>query len=316
MKFTVCFLKPKGPLHLGERENWREGSSVFIHSDTLFSAFCHSYLLLYGDEALSKLLSLFADNNPPFLFSSVFPCWRNTLYFPVPKNQLPRTKEVKNIQFIEKDGFELLLKGKSLEEIVTKVKCIPSNTKPYTPWFVDNVPRVSLNRRSNHPVEDGGFFHFGEVFYYDDASFFFLIKYIDPAYQQQINSALRLLADEGIGGDRSSGKGLFHTPTFQEIDIAVSPDNGVVSLSLYYPKEEELTNIHDSYYELIERKGYIYSPHCKSLRRKSLRMFIEGSVFPSQPPKCGKLVDVTPEIYKTHPVYRYGLIFPLPCKME
>lgn len=316
MKFTACILKPKGPLHLGERENRREGSSIIIRSDTLFSAFCHAYLLLYGDDELSKLLNLFLNDNPPFIFSSTFPYWRDTYYFPVPKNQLPKTKEFKKIQFIEKSGFELLLQGKLLEDVVTNVKCIPSNTKPYVPWIVDNVPRVSLNRFSNHPLEDGGFFHFGEVFYYDDVNLFFLIKYIDLSYQQQIDSALRLLADEGIGGDRSSGKGLFHTPTFQEIDITATPDNGIVSLSLYYPKENEITKIQEGYYEFIERKGYIYSPYCKSLRRKSVRMFTEGSVFLSQPARCGALVDVTPELYKKHPVYRYGLIFSLPCKME
>jgi CRISPR-associated protein Csm4 len=318
MKLSVCNLKPKGPLHLGERENWREGSGIYIHSDTLFSAFCHCYQFLYSTEELEKLLKLFEDNQPPFLFSSAFPCWKGLYYFPVPLNQFPGTKEVKKIKFIEKAGLEKLLAGEKIESLISDYRCIPSHEKPAEPWVIENTPRVSLNRRSNHPLEEGGFFHFGLVFYHpDDAELYFLIQYKNSDYKKRVEATIRLIADEGIGGDRSSGKGLFHYPVFSEINLDIPSEyDGIMTLSLYFPNDDELTGIKDGFYELIERKGYIYSPVNVSLRRKSERMFTEGSVFPKSPERKGKLVNVTPNIFTNHSVYRYGLIFALPCKLE
>ncbi len=318
MKFIVCRLKPKGPLHLGEREAWREGSAEFIHSDTLFSAFCHCYQLLYGKDELEDLLNLFCSPKPPFYFSSAFPLWQGDYYFPVPKNQLPTTKEAKKIQFIEKTGLERLLEGSILEEVIHTTKYIPAMTEPNYPWVLENVPRVSLSRYSNHPIEDGGYFHFGLVFYRPDAELFFLIKYDNVNFQKKVEATIRLIADEGIGGDRSSGKGLMHPPVFDKLEIN-TPNNadGVLSLSLYYPSDEkELNGINKSFYDLIERKGYIYSPYGMSLRRKTIRMFTEGSVFPEQPLKYGRLVNVKPDMFEHHNVYRYGFIFALPCKLE
>ena len=318
MKFIVCHFKPKGPLHLGERQGWREGSGYLIHSDTLFSAFCHAHLLLYGEDKLSQLLDLFANGNPPFLISSVFYCWQNIYFFPVPVNQIAKTKQTKKIQFVEKVGFEMLLRGDVIETIKPKIKYLPAEKEPYTPWILDNVPRISLSRLSKHPVEDGGYFHFGEVFFRDDVTLFFLILYRDKNYQPRVEATFRLLADEGIGGDRSSGKGIMGQPRFDEIDINIPEDgDGVVTLSLYYPADGvELTDIQRGFYKLIERKGYIFSPVCKSFRRKSVRMFTEGSVFSAKPFRKGCLVSVKPQIFTQHEVYRYGYIFTLPCKLE
>ncbi|MGB9722135.1 MAG: type III-A CRISPR-associated RAMP protein Csm4 [bacterium] len=317
MKLTVCRIKPKGPIHLGERENWREGSGLYIHSDTLFSAFCHCYQLLYSTDELEKLLKPFVDGNPPFLISSTFLYWKETYFFPIPKNQFPETKEAKKIKFIERIGFEKLLNGEKIENVISNSRCIPDFVEKITPWSLDNVPRVSLNRYSNHPLEEGGFFHFGEVFYHEDAELYFLIKYKDTNYRQRIESAFRLMCDEGIGGDRSSGKGLFYQPTFDEIEIDIPVQhNGIIALSLFFPANDELQDMKNGFYELIERKGYIYSPYGTSLRRKSIRMFTEGSVFPAMPVKHGKIISVKPAVFSHHEVYRYGFIFSLPCKME
>ncbi len=325
MKFTLCKLKPKGPIHLGERERWLEGSNTFIHSDTLFSAFCHAFRLLHDEEELKNLIRRFNENRPDFLISSAFPYWGDLLYFPVPKNQLSTEKEVVKVEFVEKAGFERLLKGEKLEELINEVKTIPRQKKeseegmaerePRYPWELDNVPRVGLGRLDNHPGER--FFHFGQVTYREDAGLFFLVKYLTNEFSPKFEATFHLLADEGIGGDRSSGKGLMEKPTFEEVEID-TPLNGnwIVSLSLYYPKDEtETSGIKEGFYDLIERKGYIYSPYGSSLRRRSIRMFAEGSVFPKEPEREGRLVPVEPEIFQHHEVYRYGYIFSLPCKM-
>lgn len=319
MRLTICQLKPKTPLHLGEREGWLEGSQTYIHSDTLFSAFCHAYQLLYGQEELTRLLQLFVEGQAPFLVSSAFPFWDDQFYFPLPKNQLPKEKEVKKVIFVEQRGFERLLSGDSIEDVFSSARTIPAHNqvedKQRYPWQVETLPRVRLSRFNNHPGE--AFFHFGQVVYLEGAGLFFLIELKDEVFRKKFEGTMNLLADEGIGGDRSVGKGLMEKPVFDEVEIKVPKGaNGILCLSLYYPDQKEIHRLSEGYYELLERKGYIYSPHGQSLRRRSVRMFIEGSVFPSDVTKRGRLVDITPDAFGKHRIYRYGLLLDVPCQIE
>jgi len=311
MKFTIAKLKPKGPFHVGERESWYEGSKPFFSSDTLFSAICHCYYLLYGK--LDNLLEGFLEGKPPFLVSSAFPYWQDNYFFPVPKNQIPQDKDLKKVQFVDISGLERLLSGERLEVILSQIATIPMN-RGY-PWRMDNVPRIGLSRLSNHPGER--FFYFGQITYSDDAGLFVLIDFRDTKAKKEFMSCLNLLAHEGMGGDRTCGRGLFEKPEFSEIELpSISKLDGLYSLSLYYPTENELSGISQGYYQIKERKGYMYSPHGKSLRRCPVRMFNEGSVFPGDTGRTGRLVDVTPGKFGVHRVYRYGFLFSLPCKME
>lgn len=317
MEFKFCKLKPTTPLHLGERETWREGSSVFIHSDTLFSGICHCYGLLYGQDELEKFIGRIKDQHI-LKISSAFPMWDDIFYYPVPKNQIPEEKDAYRIQFIEQQGFEQLLAGKKLEQLLAqKIKVIPRAEKPYTPWRMLNVPRITLSRFNNHPTEDGGFFHSGRVTYHKSASFFFLYQCDNEETEQRFYATMRLLADEGIGGDRSCGNGLMAKPDFGKLNLNL-PDtsNLQLTLSLYFPCDNEINSLGSGYYELLERKGYIYSPHGQSLRRRSVRMFTEGSVFPTAVGRMGSLVNVKPDAFKSHGIYRYGLFFSIPCQQE
>jgi CRISPR-associated protein Csm4 len=309
----------KSSIHLGERENFLESTDVIIHSDTLFSAFCNSYLLLYGEEKLNKLLSKFIEGSPPFIISSAFPWWEDKFYFPIPLNQIPKDKKLKKIKFIEKDAFEKLLNGEKLENLQS-FKTIPDITTDdedkKTPYKIVTTPRVGLSRLNNHPGEN--FFHFSEVFYRENSGLFFLVDFKDESIRNEFEATLRLMGEEGIGGDRTVGKGIFEVIETNEIgfniNVSVTP-SGYITLSLYCPKEDELKDLdlNKSYYDIIERKGYIFSPFCKSYRKKSIRMFVEGSIFLSC--KTGKIVDITPETFKKHKVYRYGFCMGILCKL-
>jgi len=308
MKFTVIKLIPKGPFHIGERENWREGSKTYIPSDTLFSALCHCYMLLYGE--VDSLLKGFFEGKPSFLISSAFPYQHGNYFFPVPKNQIPKEKDTKKIQFMDTNGLLRLLSGEKLEDIKEDVKTIP----PY-PYEKEDVPRVGLSRWDNHPGDR--FFHFGQVIYHEGAGLFLLIDLRDNHIKKRILASFNLLAHEGIGGDRTCGKGLFEKPEILELELnKISGADGLYSISVYYPLQEELTDIDKGFYELEERKGYIYSPLGQSLRRRSIRAFSEGSVFPMNNKRFGSLVDVTPDAFRAHKVYRYGFILSIPCKLE
>ncbi|MDR3569707.1 MAG: type III-A CRISPR-associated RAMP protein Csm4 [Syntrophobacteraceae bacterium] len=326
LDLKVVEIRLRSGMHLGEREGWLEGTGVFPLSDTLFSAFCNGYRLLYGEEELDALLQAFLDGPPPFRLSSGFPKWKGLYFFPAPLNQIAAEKDVKNIRWIEKAGWERLLRGEAIEEVLkaSSVQYIPKpgpncqakeTEEPPEPWKILETPRVGLDRTNNHPGER--YFQFGQVHFYPDASYFFLADVASEDVWERLKAVWRLLADEGIGGDRSVGKGLYHSPSFAALRLSL-PDRAEnqALLSLFYPSPSETGIIGEGYYEFIERKGYLYSPASQGLRRNAVRLFKTGSVFPSSRPLRGRLMDVTPEIFTRHRVYRYGIALSVPCRLR
>jgi CRISPR-associated protein Csm4 len=307
-------------IHLGNREGALEGTDHFIHSDTLYSAFFHGYRLLYGQGKLEKMLRLFLEDAPPFLLSSAFPFWDGIRYLPIPKNQIAKDKQAKRVAFIDNSSWSLLLMGESFTKILEKqdTNSIPRSgdtsgfVEQKQPWIMADVPRVGLNRLSNHPGDR--YFHCGEVHYRDRSGLYFIADIRNQDFQKSFGAVWRLLADEGLGGDRTVGKGHFRYPETEEFSLEVPKDaNGSVALSLYYPTTRERSGFRESFYDLAERKGYIFSPDGQNLRRKTVTMFTEGSVFPLAPERKGAMVDVTPSVFNAHHVYRSGIYFGVPC---
>ncbi len=84
-----------------------------------------------------------------------------------------------------------------------------------------------------------------------------------------------------------------------------------MTLSLYHPTREEVDGgrLGEAYYRLRVRRGWVGSAEGQGLRGKAVRMLAEGSVIYGG--DAGDLVDVTPEGFAAHRVYRYGLAFPI-----
>lgn len=310
-------------LHVGIREGALEGTESVIHSDTLFSAFVNGYRLMYEGGKFDALARQLEADEPPLRFSSAFPFVSNNYYLPVPRNQIPKDKQAKKVQFVELETWQRLINGENFEDLATSgsAKTLPplgkdeDYQKEAMPWAVLDTPRVGLDRHSNHPGER--YFHCGETHFADNAGLYFLADYRDDKIRDEARAVWRLIADEGLGGDRTVGKGLFAYPSAEPLFLEV-PDQaaGWISLSLYYPATDELFGLTDGYYDLIQRCGYIYSMGGRTLRRRPVSMFTEGSVFPSPSMRFGKLVNTTPERFTLHPVYRSGLALGVPCVIQ
>jgi CRISPR-associated protein Csm4 len=314
-------IRLRSSIHLGEREGWLEDTSALPLADTLFSAFCNGYRLLYGGQALTQFLNMFSTENIPVRISSAFPEWDGFRYFPIPLNQTSAEKELKKICWVEQNGFERLLKGERLEDVITnsQASCLPLRfidesdvKKPSMPWDIQEVPRIGLDRTHNDPGDS--YFYFGQTWFRPGASFFFLADVGNDIHWEHFKAVWRVLADEGIGGDRSVGNGLYHEPSFGSLNLSV-PDyaDGCLLLSLFYPLQSEQDVFTNAYYEFIERKGYLYSPLAQGLRRQGVRLFKTGSVLSTPKPLAGMLVPVTPGIFSDHEVYRYGIAMTVPC---
>jgi len=173
------------------------------------------------------------------------------------------------------------------------------------------VPRVAIDRRANV----SHIYHFGEVSFAKGCGLYFMMDMRKREYEREVKAAIRILGDEGIGGDRTCGKGLFKAKCeSKDMDMNLKSANHFVTLSLYYPMKEELKSMENSYYELIRRGGWIYSLDAMDIRRRVVRMFSEGSVFKTVNGRelYGGMADVKPKGFEKHGVYRYGFAFAVP----
>lgn len=158
---------------------------------------------------------------------------------------------------------------------------------------------------------------------------YFLVHFHNSDLENAFFAVLNFLSEEGIGGERSSGAGQFKVHQSNELTqhwkkvIEFSGAKYHSLISLFWT--DESSKLHEllpeasvatASYELQQRGGWIASPCSdgRQLRRKSVQMFTEGSVFPGTPQ--GKLADVTPEGFRDHKVYRSGISLSLPIKVH
>lgn len=326
-EFDLYRLDPTSSFHLGERGIGMEESSVMFHSDSLFGAISWAWDMLHGTDELEALLDLFRSGDVPFVISSAFPFGKDLLLFPRPLSvvgKMPDRSRRANI--VSKGIFEQIINGEDLgnssiihggDVLLTSseskmLNALDIGNEDATCWNRADTPRVVLDRSSR--VSD--VYHVGEVFFSKDCGLFFLANFRHQGIKSKFEAAIRLLGDEGIGGDRSSGKGSFQL-ICETLSLKTPKSQYSTTLSLYHPTKREVEDglVERAKYKLIARSGWISSPSVGSLRKKSVRMMVEGSILPTDGrPFNGSLVDVTPEKMTAHRVYRNGLAFTVSAK--
>lgn len=319
-------LRFKTPLHIDTQGIGYERTEDTVHSDTIFSALMSLWYNFYDDniEEMCK--------NPPFIISSAFPFKSETYFFPRPmirigkekEDDQKKGKELKKVNYVSKNILEILIADKNLEfdekNTLQKGKFWVAKDelpKEKVIFKEREVPRVTIDRATN----SSDIFYFSEILFEKDSGLFFLVKFLNEKLQKKFEVVLRLLGDEGIGGDKHLGKGLFTAKKEPDFQMLIPENrNGIINLSLYHPTEEEINAgiMKDASYKLITRKGWIHSIGAMSLRRQSVRMFQECSTFISLRKKyygdCPLVLEKNVDIGLSHNIYRYGLGFFLPIK--
>lgn len=149
-----------------------------------------------------------------------------------------------------------------------------------------------------------------------------------------MQACLRLLADNGIGTDRSSGNGAFEWTSEDwdtlQLEVPDNPAGRWMALSLFIPKtEKDMGVLGQAAYELTKRGGYISSSTDEdyallTIRKKSVYAFEEGSMLQCDDAPEGQIVDLRPnesllnnKEQKTalHPVYRSGRALFIPTAL-
>jgi len=321
MEYLQCKIKPKASFHIGIKEGSLEKTMHYIHSDTIFSGICNAYRLLYGKDETESLLEKFKNEQPSFLISSAFPYIDDIVFFPMPKfinfsdyvKDEKLFKKSKKIEFVSEEIIKGISKNRFKEELkeenMVQGKILVTGKesekiKNASIWKEKEVARVVIDRKTNA----SNIYYFGEVEYCDKCGLHFLIKFMENGIRNKIEAAIRLLGDEGIGGDRSYGKGLFEAE-FNNFEWSIK-EGKFMNLSLYLPKENEIEMVKKGWYEIVNRGGWVYSPDKKGERKKFVRMIKEGSTFEGDEAFYGRITEIgTSEEY--HHVYRYGYGMPL-----
>ncbi|MCF0186785.1 MAG: type III-A CRISPR-associated RAMP protein Csm4 [Bacteroidaceae bacterium] len=313
MEYTIIKLTEMSPLHVGTGRDSLDFSSSELQSDTLSAALASMRARQGKDSDIADFLS-------SFVLSSAFPFWKNNYYLPKPQGRINVTvsgkeeheyrKKLKKVQYVELSLWKNLINGETCsisdEQIhgsfLSSAKKIPELYKS----AVQERVAVSRNGKDAKP------FFFDWKYFDKDAGLF---CFTDATGQllDEVVALFKLLGEEGIGTDRNCGGGKFNVVT-DTINIeSVADSNSQMLLSMYIPTEEEvmLLNLDESKYDLKLRGGFIAGSsyeEFRHLRKKSVFMFNAGSVFSTQSPLKGKVVDLRPQWNDTklHPVFRSG----------
>ena len=308
-------LIPNTPFHLGSSEG--AGSGVIAHSDTLFSAIMNSYRLIYGYEELEAFLEKYLET-PLFTITSAFPYIRDTNLFPIPKGLTVSAltqvlHDFKKTRFVSESIFRKIIEGSVSKEDFNRDNLVKDKqvllgsdeAEKYKDlkllWVERERPRVTIDREHN----SSQIYHVSETIFENGCGLFFLMDLKDDSISRRIEASIRLLGDEGLGGERTYGYGLFEV---NKKDYSI-PDGGgnlYSTLSLVYPSKDQLYGLIGKY-SLLKRGGWIFSQDGRNFRRRTVRMFEEGSTF--NKPIPGILQDVKPEGFTFHHVFCYGLGF-------
>ena len=149
--------------------------------------------------------------------------------------------------------------------------------------------------------------------------FYFLIDLNNMSndFKKKIKASIKLIKDEGIGGKRSTGAGIFSEIIVDKFDNKLNENNtnAFVSLSITIPKNEDELNSFESY-QLIKVGGYIYSStkieYIKKLK-KIIYVLSEGSICNTK--INGTLKDLKP-VDVSHEIILNGKPLLLPISYE
>jgi len=341
MPALLVRLRPAGPWRIGPVSGARDQVDRILHSDTLYAALSVALGDLGWRDEWFAATALAGE--PQVRNSSLFPWQGNLLLAPAPAHFWPHPAvrlRTSGARFIPTSVIATLAAGGDWNEDQWEVdgwsQCLLRRGRRQTtgPFRVTSRTRVAVDRLSHgHSVaHEAACLEFGEA-----AGLWFVVELADEqareTWQPRIEAALRLLADTGLGGERSQGWGQFAIDRVESGDLntlilgppagppetaeseEAPPENVWWLLSLFSPAAGDRVDWTRGSYQLVDRTGRI--ENSAGAQHKAARMVQEGSVlFASGRPR-GQAPDVAPEGYP-HPVYRAGfaLAIPLPWRMN
>lgn len=324
--------------HLGERE--LDDTSDIIHADTLFSALANVYeMALSGASTLIKLMDA-----GKLRFSSGFYAVQHNkqsvVFLPKPPveyHEVAYPKKLKKIRYLSLGVWKRFLETFNYQDLQNPACSLDLLSFPsiggefvYTEnelagidealdnqvfRAIQTVPKVKV-----HTTDDEDRLYHETTVQFTPiqienttvrgAFYFFLEHSLAPDELKEFMAAVRIMADEGVGGQRSSGRGQFASVELVDVDLpSISYPELYLGLSLISPASD--TEFHDGLldYELILRGGgSLGKMGIEEEHRLQARFVREGALL------CqniqGRLVDVSQG--QNRKIMRNGLNFAIP----
>ena len=324
LNFAVRF-RPVGPWRFGPDSGARDRVDLIYHSDALFSAVCSAMSQLgLAEEWLQATATSAAV--PAVRFSSFFPFIGDTLLVVPPRSLWPPPESTKirykGAHFVPLSVIESLLSDKAIDEdrwaVDGESECLVLSNQGRGPFRVALRSSAGVDRLQNAAVE----VHSTACLEFTRAGgLWTIVQFADEAaasqWQAPVRSALLLLADSGLGGERSRGWGRSEAPEWQAwLPPQVSPPESPAAqahwlLSLYTPAENDAVDWKRGNYATVLRTGRIESSAQWGQAKQPTTMIAEGSVLLASNELRGAASNVAPEGFP-HPVYRAGFAVTVP----
>lgn len=197
--------------------------------------------------------------------------------------------------YLDNDELSEELKRILLKYAPIKTECIQRNsinrfTKESRNTYYDYYSVLTTKEKNDYVVSP--YFYF----------------YINDEKNVLKNYYLKSLSCISIGGKRSLGAGLIDNIEIQECeDFTLSRGKFYMNLSMVYPLLNEISSLYK--YTLERRNGFIYSNGSTNIKKPTIRMIKEGSLFSSKIE--GDICYYNIEGLQ-HKVYVYGKAFLYP----
>jgi CRISPR type III-A-associated RAMP protein Csm4 len=324
-------LRPTGPWRIAGDSGRKDDLNPIFPSDRVYSAVAQALASTGEREAFFAATATAAA--PAFRFSSLFPFYGKQLYAPPPVTVWPPERASSKLNWqaaklVPLAVIDELLAGEALREDRWEVDglsgcLLPAGSQsPFRERLRYTAPVDRLTGASAEAHADGC------LEFNQGVGLWMVVLFASAEAQARwtdpLKTAFRLLADSGLGGERSRGWGRSAPPEFQNgswpsllLDHAAAPDgeSGYWLLSHYVPAATDSVQLDQGFYELRERRGRVESPEDWGAPKQVLRMIAEGGVLVAAAEPTGRAVDVAPAGF-SHPVWRAGFSVAVPVKWK
>lgn len=339
MKKVILKFKDKCKIHIGEE------LYDYVPSDKLYSMLINSLSFIYSKEEMKKIVDAINEKvkiSSAFLGLNISRGDINEKieFLPKPfllirkkentledeeKNILNR-KKYKGISYVSKNTMSklsrnydkgldyidysfdkgMLIGGKYYFEKEELSLPIDKVLEGYLPIEEETIQRNAIDRLSKSSVDT--YYNSYKIINYKEEKdikvipyFYFYIQDEEDILKEEMVKALELTS---LGGKRSLGAGVVEEVYIEEENLLVNEGDLFINLSMIFPKVEEVDKI--GKYMLENRNGFIFSKFSTNIKKPTIRMIKEGSVFTG-------IVEGDIFTYKNiefnHPVYVYGKAF-------
>lgn len=318
-------------LHVGRGVQHLAQTYAHVPSDTLFAALLDVSRMMGID--LGKLITPDGSRAPAFRITSAFPLAGEVRFYPMPldldvvfspaqTHEFGAGKSIKKVRYFSEKLVEQWLETGCLDGEIKKDRngewvCKTSIQNgalwltqeekkglPETVWAMETLPHVTVDRITSAP----NMFQSERAVFTTECGLWFGAI----GDMTLLPKLLNTLGESGLGGERSSGYGMFTFKEDAKKDFQDSPGGmSTYLLSRYYPNDSEIGSLKmdGSAYRLDAVGGWLRTPDGAAQRRKRVWMLCEGSLIHGTPQ--GMAPDVRPNYQNPngdvpHPVFRPG----------